>query len=919
MNKQLFLLDGMALVYRAHFAFIRRPIYNSKGFNTSAIYGFANTMVDLIQNQQPTHIAAVFDTEVPTERHRIYPQYKANRQEMPEDLSQAIPHVYSLVEAFNIPVITLDGYEADDIIGTLALKAEAEDFETFMVTPDKDYGQLVSKHTFMYRPSYQGDGAEIYGVNEILQRWGIERVEQVIDALALCGDSSDNIPGVPKIGPKTAQKLIATYGSVENLLAHTDQLKGKQKENLETFADQALLSKKLATIDRAVPLDTSLDALVLNDPDPVKMHSLFIQFEFRTLGKRIFGKDYTLDDAAGLIARAAGEEGLPEAVRLKTIEDVGHHYELVSSAGQRTALIEQLKAQPAFCFDTETTGLDPRKAELIGIAFSFAPQSGFFVHLKGERDLVSRLLDEFASVFADPAIEKVGHNLKFDLAILKEYGVEVSGPLFDTMIAHALVEPELRHGMDYLAETYFKYSPISITSLIGEKGEEQKSMAEVEIDLLKEYAVEDADITWQLRDILKPQLEEKNQHQVFYDVESPLIRVLADMEHTGIRLDSGALREFSVQLTHKVVENRERIMEIVGHPFHLDSPKQLGIVLFEELKLSEKPKKTRTGQYATNEQVLNSLAARHEIVRHILNYRMAVKLKSTYVDTLPGTVFPPTGRVHTHYSQLHAATGRLQSNGPNLQNIPIRTELGQEIRKAFVARDDEHELLSADYSQIELRIIAGLSKDEGLLEAFARKLDIHTATAARVYHISESEVIREMRSKAKMVNYGIPYGISAFGLSQRLNIARREAAELINEYFNQFPGIRRYIDSTLEFARENGYVETLTGRRRRLRDIKSANAPTRNSAERNAINTPIQGSAADLIKIAMARIYGELESRRLKTKLLLQVHDELLFDLYKPERDEVVPIVEEGMKNALDIGAPIEVDMGWGRNWLDAH
>ena len=914
----------MALVYRAHFAFIRRPIYNSKGMNTSALYGFTNTLVDLIQNQKPTHIGVAFDTAAPTQRHEIYSEYKANREEMPEDLSAAIPYVREIIDAFRIPVQVLDGYEADDIIGTMARRASQAGFTTYMVTPDKDYGQLVSDDTFMFRPSYRGDEAEIYGIPEVLEKWGIERPEQVIDMLGLCGDSVDNIPGVPKVGPKTAQKLIASYSTLENVLDHAHEIKGKQGERLVEFADQARLSKRLATIDREVPLEVDFDSLRIEEPDKDRLRFIFTELEFRSLKKRLVGDDPPSEGKVGdggkkSEGESAVQEEMPLLQRNRTISEVDHEYTAVETAAERIVLVSQLKKTSKFCFDLETTSLDPKRPEIIGIAFSWEAHRGYFVHISRDRDAATEELRELMTVFEDGRIGKIGHNIKYDIAVLKHYGVEVEGPVFDTMLAHALVEPELRHKMDYLAETYLDYLPIPISRLIGAEKEEQITMDAVDPDLLKEYAVEDADVTWQLHERIIPLLEEKEQKRVFYEVEAPLVRVLVDMEYEGVAIDTEVLGVFSKELAGIIDDKQGEIFEELGHPFNLNSPKQLGVVLFEEMKLVDRPKKTRTGQYATNEQVLTGLAPHHPIVARILDYREAVKLKSTYVDMLPQAIFPDTGRVHTHYGQLHTATGRIQSDSPNLQNIPIRSELGREIRKAFVPRNDEYGLLSADYSQIELRIIAALSDDPGLKEAFERNMDIHSATAARIYGVDPDAVTTEMRSKAKMVNFGIPYGISAFGLSQRLGIARAEGNALIEQYFSQFPRVRDYVDRTLEFCRENGFVETITGRRRYLRDINSANATVRGSAERNAINMPIQGTAADMIKIAMVRVHDALRREDLETKLLLQVHDELVFELYRTEESTVLPLVEDAMKNALELDVPIVVDMGVGDNWLEAH
>ncbi|MBI4659997.1 MAG: DNA polymerase I [Verrucomicrobia bacterium] len=1003
MQKRLFLLDGMALVYRAHFALIRRPIFTSKGVNTSALFGFTQTLLDIIATQSPTHLVVAFDTDTPTQRHREYPDYKIQREAMPEDLSLALPHVRRMIEAFRIPVITCDGFEADDIIGTLVRRAEREDFVSYMVTPDKDFSQLVTEKTFLYKPSRMGEGIEILGLPEVLSKWGIKNPSQVIDILGLWGDATDNIPGVPGIGEKTAGKLIAEYGSVENLLAHTADLKGKLKESVEANRERALLSKRLATIICDAPVSVELDALKKRVWDEPNVRSLCVEFEFNSIGRRLFGDDFkagrgfaggAADSKLGTsdpVSRAQagsdvgelfpltpvlspGEKGkqftrsgqpvaspsspaqgdslplpagegrgegerprqttpaaptasgspatespFPHAPSLKTIADVPHEYQLVQTREQRAKLIQMLRRQPSFCFDTETTSLDPKDAKLVGIAFSFNPQTGHFVAVPQEAGQAQAILGEFRPVFESETIEKVGHNLKFDLSVLKWQGLSVRGKLFDTMLAHSLIEPDMRHTMDYLAEAYLGYSPVPITKLIGEKGSEQLNMSQVPLEELTEYAAEDADVTWQLRSVLEPLLKEKGQERVFYEIEAPLLPVLMEMELEGVRVDAAALSEFAEQLSKQVAACERTIYQLARTEFNLNSPKQLGEVLFEGLKIAENPKKTRTGQYATDEQTLLALAGEHEIVQRILEYRAMTKLKSTYADALPGTIFSKTARIHTTYNQTVTATGRLQSQNPNLQNIPIRTELGQEIRKAFIPRSEEYMLLSADYSQIELRIIAAISGDAALREAFRSGHDIHTATAAKVYAVPLDQVNSEMRRKAKMVNFGIIYGISAFGLSQRLGIPRKEAGDIIDQYFDQFPGIRKYISDTIEFAREHGYVQTVTGRRRYLRDIRSSNATVRGAAERNAINAPIQGSAADMIKIAMAKIHCDLSRRKLKTRMLLQVHDELVFDLFKPEEAEARALIEDGMKTAIPLDVPIVVEMGVGKNWLEAH
>jgi DNA polymerase I len=966
MVKRLFLLDGMALVYRAHFAFAQRPIITSKGVNTSALFGFTNTLLDVLNNQKPTHLAVAFDTHAPTQRHIDYPEYKAQREEMPEDLSAALPHVRRMIEAFNIPVLICDGFEADDIIGTLVRKAEKEGFESYMVTADKDFGQLVDEHTFLYKPSRAGDGVEVLGVPEVLAKWGIQRPEQVIDVLALWGDATDNIPGVEGIGEKTASKLVAQYGSVENLLAHTGELKGKLKENLEKHRDLALLSKKLATILSDTPCETDLEKLKLRERNDEEIKTLLVEFEFNSIGRRLFGEDFKAGRGFAPVTKAESDAGnakpvskssgskaekakreaqsdelelfgevagaqtaseepepavepAPVLANLKTAADVPHQYELVDTAQKRKKLARALRSLKSFCFDTETTGLDVREARLVGIAFSWEAHKGYYVSIPADHDEAAAALEDFRGVLEDERIEKTGHNLKFDVSVLLWHGVTVRGKMFDTMVAHSLIEPDMRHGMDYLSEVHLGYTPIPIERLIGSEKSKQISMADVPVTALAEYSAEDADVTWQLRGKLEPQLGERGQERVFHEIEAPLLPVLVDMEHEGIRVDAAALADFSTQLSKEMAEEEGRIYQLAGTKFNLNSPRQLGQILFDVLKIAGAPKKTSTGQYSTNEQTLLTLAPEHEIVRRLLDFRAATKLKSTYADALPQTIWPATGRVHTTYNQVLTATGRLNSQNPNLQNIPIRTEKGREIRKAFVPRDKNHLLLSADYSQIELRIIAALSHEEGMLEAFRQNLDIHTATAAKVYGVANDGVNSEMRRKAKMVNYGIAYGISAFGLAQRLAIPRKEAAEIIENYFARFPGISRYMNETIEFAKKHGYVETVTGRRRYLRDIRSANGAVRGAAERNAINAPIQGTAADMIKLAMINIHREFAQRKLKTKMLLQVHDELVFDVLRSEEKVVREIVGEKMRTAIPMAAPIEVEMGVGENWLEAH
>lgn len=920
MAKRLYLLDGMALIYRAHFALIRSPIFTTRGFNTSAILGFTNTLLEILEKRSPTHLAVVFDTSAPTQRHEVYPEYKAQRDAMPEELRAALPHVKRMVEAFNIPVITLDGYEADDIIGTLAKRADAAgEFETFMVTPDKDFAQLVTETTKIHKPGRQGNEVEILGVDEIKENWEIERPEQVIDILGLWGDASDNIPGVPGVGEKTAKKLIAQFGSIEQLLEQTDQLKGKQKENVENNAKQALLSKQLATIILDVPVEIELDDLQLRERNDEALQSLLVQFEFNAVGKRLYGKEF--QSGRGNVKVLGKGDNVEDVLipDLKTIDDVEAKYELIDSAEGRKKLIAELKKQKSFCFDAETSGLDPKTADLAGLAFSWQAGQGFYVALPGKSDA----LEEFREVLGDPKIEKIGHNLKYDLSVLLWHGMEVRGPMFDTMLAHTVVAPEQRHTMDFISEALLGYTPVSITTLIGDKGQEggQLSMLEVmerKPEDVARYAAEDADVTWQLAQKLRPMLKEHGQERVFQEVEAPLTPVLAALEHEGIRIDVDALKEISVQLGEQMGILEKKIYAAAGEPFNLNSPKQLGELLVDKLKLVEKPKKTKTGQYKMDEQVLSGLAVRHEIAADILAFREATKLKSTYVDALPLSVLKKSGRVHTQFDQLMTATGRLASNNPNLQNIPVRTEQGREIRKAFVPREG-FKLLSADYSQIELRVMASLSGDPAMIEAFEQGQDIHTATAARVYGVSLDEVLREMRGAAKMVNFGIIYGITGFGLAQRLGIPRGEANEIIEEYFKQYPGVKNFMDSTVEFAKEHGYVETMIGRRRKLRDINSGNWNLRNAAERTAINTPVQGSAADMIKLAMINVHQQLLARGAKTRMLLQVHDELVFDLWEDEKDEIVPLVIDCMKSALPLKVPVVVDTGIGNNWLEAH
>ncbi|QPH37716.1 DNA polymerase I [Pedobacter endophyticus] len=934
-NKKLFLLDGMALMYRAHFALSKNPRLTSTGINTSAVMGFTNTLLDVIKKENPTHIAVVFDTEAPTERHTTFEAYKAHRQAMPEDLAAAMPYVIKLITGFNIPVITSDGYEADDIIGTLAKKAEARGFQVFCMTPDKDFAQLVSENIFIYKPARMGNGMEILGVKEVLAKWEIEHVHQVIDILGLWGDAVDNIPGIPGIGEKTAKALIKQYGSMENIIANSHELKGKQRENVENFAEQGLVSKKLATILLDVPVELDEATLELCDPSRDLLEPLFTELEFRTLGRRVFGDEFSVTTArfqegtqTDLFGNQSGEaiqytdtleEEVAEPLPAKNIENTEHDYQLVDTAEKRADLIKLLLAEPTVSFDTETTGTDANTAELVGLSFSIKPGTGYYIPVSAVRAEAQAVVDEFRVILENEQIIKIGQNTKYDILVLKWYGVEVKGKLFDTMLAHYLIDPDTRHGMDVLSENYLGYTPISITKLIGAKGKNQGTMRDVPVEQVVDYAAEDADVTLQLANIFEPKLKELNATKLAEEIENPLVYVLADIEKEGVRIDMDTLRAYSAELEVEIKKSEQSVYDKAGVTFNLASPKQLGEVLFDKLQLDPKAKKTKTGQYQTGEDILTALASKSDIVQDILDFRQMQKLKSTYVDALPLMVNPKTGRVHTSYNQAVAATGRLSSNNPNLQNIPIRTERGREVRKAFIARDENHILLSADYSQIELRIIAEISKEENMLDAFSKGIDIHTATAAKVYGVSIEEVDSTQRRNAKAVNFGIIYGQSAFGLSQNLGIPRKEAAEIIEQYFAQYPGIKRYMSDTMNFARENGFVETIMGRRRYLRDINSANQTVRGFAERNAINAPIQGSAADMIKIAMINIHKEMKAQKLQSTMTMQVHDELVFDVLKTEKDVMKAIIEDKMANAIKLTVPIVVEIGEGDNWLAAH
>ncbi|MFS2189020.1 DNA polymerase I [Mucilaginibacter sp. Mucisp84] len=934
--KKLFLLDGMALIYRAHFALSKTPRFTSNGLNTSAMMGFTNTLLDVLKKEAPTHMAVVFDTEAPTERHTDFEGYKAHREAMPEDLAKALPYVIKIILGFNIPVITSDGYEADDIIGTLAKKAEQKGYTVYCMTPDKDFGQLVSDNIFIYKPARMGNEMEIQGVKEILAKWEIERVDQVIDILGLWGDAVDGIPGIPGIGEKTAKALIKQYGSMENIFEHSHELKGKQRENVEQFKEQGLMSKKLATILLNVPVELDEEGLEVCAPSKELLEPLFAELEFRTLGKRVFGDDFSITElkpagtqidlfgnptATGRTTIAVDVEDIREdlIIAAKNINNTPHEYHLADTLEKRAELIKILAQQPTICFDTETTGTDPNHCELVGLSFSVKPGQGWYVPVPADQAGAQSIVTEFKAVLENENIGKIGQNIKFDILMLKWYNIEVKGTLFDTMLAHYILDPDTRHNMDILSENYLGYKPVSITELIGPKGKNQGNMRDVDFEKIKEYAAEDADITLQLKDVFEPKLKEVEGEKLVNEIEHPLIYVLADMEYEGVKIDHDTLRDFSKQLETDIAQYEKTVYEKAGVKFNIASPKQLGEVLFEKLMLDPKAKKTKTGQYQTGEDVLLSLAAKSDIVRDILDFRQLQKLKSTYVDALPQMVNPKTGRVHTSYNQAVAATGRLSSVNPNLQNIPIRTERGREVRKAFIPRDSNHTIVSADYSQIELRIIAEISKDPNMMQAFINNHDIHTATAANVYGIGLDEVTSDQRRNAKAVNFGIIYGQSAFGLSQSLGIPRKEAAEIIEQYFIQFAGIKQYMSDTMNFARENGYVCTLMGRRRYLRDINSANATVRGFAERNAINAPIQGSAADMIKIAMINIHKELKAQKLDTRMTMQVHDELVFDVPNHEVEIVKPIIMHNMKTAIKTEVPIMVEIGTGLNWLEAH
>lgn len=928
--KKLFLLDAFALIYRAYFAFSKNPRYNSKGLNTSAILGFTNSLIDVLNKEKPTHIAVVFDTAAPTTRHVDFTEYKANREAQPEDITLSIPYIKQIISGFKIPILFSDGYEADDIIGTMAKKAEKEGFKTFMMTPDKDFGQLVSENIFIYKPARLGNGAEIMGVKEVCEKFSIKRPDQVIDILGLMGDAVDNIPGVPGVGEKTAKTLIAEFDSIENLLKNTDKLKGKLKENVEANVEKAIMSRSLATIIIDAPVGFDEQDLRLEEPDKDVLKEVFAELEFRTLGKRILGEDFdvaTTNPANGQMDLFSGASAVTEikviadqlAPVFNGIENTAHNYVLIDTIEKRAELIRLLEVQKSIVFDTETTSLDVMEVELVGMSFAIKKAEAYYVPISADQQEALSLVKEFAPIFENPEIEKTGQNIKYDIAVLKRYSIEVKGKLFDTMIAHYLIEPDQKHNMNVLSQTYLNYNPVSIETLIGKKGNAQGSMRDVEIEKIKEYAAEDADITLQLRSVFEPRLKETGTGKLFEQIETPLIPVLVSMETEGVKVNPQTLREYSKILESELAGFETEIHNLAGTKFNIASPKQVGDILFEVLKIVEKPKKTKTGQYSTGEDVLVKLAGKHPIVDKILDYRELQKLKNTYVDTLPLLINNRTGRIHTSYNQTVAATGRLSSINPNLQNIPIKTERGREIRKAFIPGHHDRVLVSADYSQIELRIIADLSNDEAMIEAFKNGQDIHSSTAAKIYNVAIDDVTKEMRRNAKTVNFGIIYGISAFGLSERLNIPRREAADIIDQYFQKFPGVKQYMNQNIEFAQKNGYVETIMGRRRYIRDINSQNAVVRGFAERNAINSPIQGSAADMIKIAMINIHNDFIEKKLKSKMIMQVHDELVFDTYIPELDAVKQVIENRMRSAFSLKVPLDIEIGTGINWLDAH
>ena len=931
---KLFLLDAYALIYRAYYAFIKNPRINSKGFNTSAILGFVNTLEDVLKNQNPTHIGIAFDPSGPTFRHEAYEQYKAQREETPEAIRLSVPIIKDIIRAYHIPILEVKGFEADDVIGTLATQAGKEGITTYMMTPDKDYGQLVSEHVYMYRPKYGDKEFDVLGIQEIKDKFQIDSPLQVIDMLGLMGDSADNIPGCPGVGEKTAQKLIAQFGSIENMLDHTNELKGALKKKVEGNKKMIAFSKFLATIKIDVPIELNMEELKREAPDEEALRLIFEELEFRTLMDRIFGKEKTVEAASkGESKKNASNEPIQGDLfavftandtedekysTLESLKDLKYDYQLVDTEEKRRELIEKIKTKDFFSLDTETTGTDPITAELVGMSFSFEENQAFYVPVPADQAEAQKIVETFRPVFEDEHSLKIGQNIKYDMVVLSNYGVEVRGPMFDTMIAHYVLQPELRHNMDYLAEIYLHYQTIAIEELIGGKGKNQKNMRDLSPESVYLYACEDADVTLKLKHILEKELVTHGEEKLFYEIEMPLVPVLAYMERNGVRVDTESLKETSQHFTARMLQIEEEVHQLAGMSFNIASPKQVGEVLFDKLKIMDKPKKTKTGQYVTSEEVLESLRGKHEIVGKILEHRGLKKLLGTYIDALPLLIVPKTGKIHTSFNQTVTATGRLSSSNPNLQNIPIRNEDGKEIRKAFIP-DDGCEFFSADYSQIELRIMAHLSGDKNMIEAFREGDDIHAATAAKVYKLPIEEVSREQRSKAKTANFGIIYGISVFGLAERMNVPRSEAKELIEGYFETYPQIKAYMDHSINVARDNKFIETIYGRKRYLPDITSHNAVVRGYAERNAINAPIQGSAADIIKVAMIRIYERFKAEQIRSKMILQVHDELNFSVYPEEKEKVQQIVIEEMESAYSMQVPLKADCGWGKNWLEAH
>ncbi len=921
---KLFLIDAYALIYRSYYAFIKNPRINSKGVNTSAIFGFINTLEDVLKREQPTHIAVAFDPKGPTFRHEAFEQYKAQREETPEVIRQSVPVIKEVIQAYHIPILEVPYYEADDVIGTVAKQAAANGFEVYMMTPDKDYGQLVADHIYMYRPKFGGD-YEVLGVSEVLEKYQLQSTEQVIDLLGLMGDTADNIPGCPGVGEKTAQKLLAEFGSIEKLLANTDKLKGAQKKKVEENVEQIRFSKFLATIKTDVPITFDAELCKRVAPDEDRLVELYTELEFKTFINRLKGESSVASSSKE--PKAAVQYDLfatepvveSEVSSLADINTMPHSYYLVDTAEKQIALCEQLLQEKSFAFDTETEGLDPLTAGLVGMSFAIREQEAWYVPVSANREEATDIVLRLAPALQHPEIEKVGQNIKFDILALRKYGVRVKGPLFDTMLAHYLLNPELRHGMDYLAETYLKYKTVPIEDLIGPKGKKQASMRTVPIEQIKEYAAEDADVTLRLKHYFAPLLKQEGLESLFFEMEMPLIYVLAEMEATGVKLDTNALKQSSEVLSQQLTALEESIYDLAGQSFNINSTKQVGEILFDKLKLDEKAKKTKTGGYSTSEEVLEKIRGKHPIVDKLLEYRGIKKLLSTYIDALPALIHPETGKIHTSFNQAVTATGRLSSTNPNLQNIPVRDELGREIRKAFIADDDDCIFFSADYSQIELRLMAHLSNDPHMVDAFCSGADIHAATAAKIYGIPVEEVTSDMRRKAKTANFGIIYGISVFGLAERLSIPRAESKELIDGYFQTYPRIKEYMEESIRVAKEKGYVETLFKRKRFLPDINSHNAIVRGYAERNAINAPIQGSAADIIKLAMIRIHQRFEAEHLKSRMILQVHDELNFNVRKEEFDRVKEIVLDCMEHVLQLRVPLIADCGEGKNWLEAH